>query len=248
MFGVVGTAACLLWALPATAQTAPAAPPAPTGLWERPNQLGDIGGLRPFLGQYGISFGLSETNEVFGNVTGGVHRGADYDGFTEMNLGVDTSKAFGWQGGAFNVSALQIHGRDLSTDNLDTLQIASTVEALDSTRLWELWYQQSFAAGKADIKLGLQSIDQEFLISSQALLFINEASGWPMVPFYDLYAGGPTYPLSSLGVRLRAEPSDDITVLGGVFDDNPPGARSMTIRRLRVPRRGAAISACAPAR
>jgi porin len=47
--------------------------------------------------------------------------------------------------------------------------------------------------------------------------------GWPALPSLDLYAGGPTYPLSSLGARLRAHPSDTVTVLGGVFDDNPPG-------------------------
>ncbi len=31
--------------------------------------------------------------------------------------------------------------------------------------------------------------------------------GWPMVPSADLYAGGPAYPLSSLGVRLRGQPT-----------------------------------------
>jgi porin len=243
-FGIVAAAALLVWTFHAAAQIAPAgsttqqgpaatsAPgqtgasaesSAPTGLWERSNLFGDMAGLRPFLGQYGISFGLSETSEVFGNVTGGVHRGAAYDGLTEMSLGVDTSKAFGWQGGIFNVSALQIHGSNLSTDDLDALQTVSGIEADRSTRLWELWYQQTLLGGKFDVKVGLQSIDQEFLISQQSLLFINTAMGWPVLPSLDLYAGGPAYPLSSLGIRLRAEPSDPITVLGGVFQDNPPG-------------------------
>jgi porin len=194
-----------------------------TGFWDRSNLLGDMAGLRTTLGQYGISLGLSDTSEVFANVTGGVHTGADYDGLLQFGVGVDTAKAFGWPGGIFNVSGLEIRGRNLSTDNLDALQIASTIEASDTTRLWELWYQQSFAGGKVDIKLGLQSIDQEFLISNQSGLFINEASGWPMVPFYDMYAGGPTYPLSSLGVRLRVHPNDTWTLLTGVFQDNPPG-------------------------
>lgn len=44
-----------------------------------------------------------------------------------------------------------------------------------------------------------------------------------MLPSADLYAGGPAYPLSSLGVRLRAQPAGPLTVLGGVFQDNPPG-------------------------
>jgi porin len=54
-------------------------------------------------------------------------------------------------------------------------------------------------------------------------MFINTAMGWPAVPTEDLYAGGPTYPLSSLGIRLRGQPGEGFTVLGGVFQDNPPG-------------------------
>ena len=76
---------------------------------------------------------------------------------------------------------------------------------------------------KPDVKLGQQSIDQEFLISQGSLTFLNTVMGWPMVPTTDLYAGGPSYPLSSLGVRLRARPNDNLTLLGGVFQDNPPG-------------------------
>jgi porin len=185
--------------------------------------LGDIGGLRTQLGNVGITLGLSETSEVLGNVTGGIRRGAAYDGLTQMTLGLDTSKAFGWEGGTFNVSALQIHGRNLSTDNLATLQTASGIEASRATRLWELWYQQAFADGVFDVKVGQQSVDQEFLVSQGSSVFINTAMGWPLIPTVDQYAGAPAYPLSSLGVRLRAKPTDAITILGGVFDDNPPG-------------------------
>ena len=62
-----------------------------------------------------------ETSEVLGNVTGGAKQGFDYDGLTQMLLQLDTQRAFGWYGGTFNVSALQIHGRNLSADNLLTL-------------------------------------------------------------------------------------------------------------------------------
>lgn len=197
-----------------------------TGLFasSRNNLLGSMGDLRTVLGNYGISLGLQETSEVLGNVTGGVHTGADYDGMTEMSVGLDTQKAFGWAGGILNISALQIHGRNLSTDNLDVLQQASGIEANRSTRLWELWYQQSFLQGAADIKIGQQSIDQEFMVSQySSTVFMNMMMGWPMLPSADMYAGGPAYPLSSLGVRVRAEPTHSLTVLAGVFDDNPPG-------------------------
>ena len=89
-----------------------------------------------------------------------------------MVLQLDTKRAFGWYGGTFNVSALQIHGSNLSADNLLTLQTASGIEADRSTRLWELWYQQKFLEeDRLDIKIGQQSLDQEFMVSQNAQLF-----------------------------------------------------------------------------
>jgi porin len=184
--------------------------------------LGDMGGLRPLLARFGFSLNISETSEVLGNVTGGTHRGADYDGLTQMNLQFDTQRGLGWHGGTFNVSALQVHGRNLSADYLDTLQTASGIEADRSTRLWELWYQQKFLdEDRMDIKIGQQSLDQEFMVSTNALLFVNTMFGWPVVPSADLPGGGPAYPLSAPGVRLRAHPNDSITVLAGVFSGSP---------------------------
>jgi len=204
-----------------------------TNLWTRDNLLGDIGGLRTTLGNYGITLNLQETSEVFGNVAGGIRRGAAYDGLTQMSLVLDTAKAFGWEGGTLNISALQIHGRNLSAEKLSNLQTVSGIEANRATRLWELWYQQAFLDAKADVRIGQQSIDQEFVSSQYSALFINTMMGWPMVPSADLYAGGPAYPLSSLGARLRLQPTGALTVLAGVFNDNPPGGPFSNDSQLR---------------
>jgi porin len=184
--------------------------------------LGDMWGLRTALSQYGISFALQETSEVLGNVTGGSQRGAAYDGLTQMAVQLDTKRAFGFYGGTFNVSALQIHGNNLSATNLLTLQTSSGIEADKATRLWELWYQQKFLEeDRLDIKVGQQSLDQEFMVSQNASYFMNTMFGWPMVPSADLPGGGPAYPLSALGVRLRVRPIDPLTFLFGVFNGSP---------------------------
>lgn len=184
--------------------------------------LGNMGGLRPFLSQYGMSFALQETSEVLGNVTGGIHQGFKYDGLAQMVLQLDTNRAFGWHGGTFNASALQIHGRSLSADNLSTLQTSSGIEADRATRLWELWYDQKMLdEDRLSIRVGQQSLDQEFIVSQNALLFVNTMFGWPMVPSADLPGGGPAYPLSALGVRFKARPIDPVTLLVGVFNGSP---------------------------
>lgn len=184
--------------------------------------LGDMWGLRTRLSRFGMSFALQETSEGVGNVRGGTKQGFEYEGLTQMVLQVDTQRAFSWYGGTFNASALQIHGRNLSADNLATLQTASGVEADRATRLWELWYQQKFLEeDRLDVKIGQQSLDQEFMVSQNASYFVNTMFGWPMLPSANLPGGGPAYPLSALGVRVRTRPIDSLTLLGGVFNGSP---------------------------
>ncbi len=205
------SAICTVCAAPAMAQSAN------TGL------LGDIGGIRTDLGNYGITLNFTDSENLLGNLAGGAKTGATLQGATTGTMEIDTGKAFGLQGGTFHVSALQIHGRSLSPYYLDNLQAANGNEAEDTTRLWELWYDQAFDYGRADIKLGQQSIDNEFMVSQYSGLFVNTMAGWPLIPSDDLYGGGPADPLAALGARIQAKPADNATILAGAFDDNPGG-------------------------
>jgi porin len=45
--------------------------------------------------------------------------------------------------------------------------------------------------------------------------------GWPALPSYDLPGGGPAYPLSALGMRLRWRPVNPINILAGIFSGSP---------------------------
>ena len=220
---------CLLLAAASLACIGPAVAQSPNpddaaGLFasSRTNLLGDANGLRPALTSHGVTLLLTDVEEVFGNTSGGLKRGATYDAVTTLTVQVDTQKAFGWDGGQFNVSALQLRGRNFSQYYLGDLQTASGITATPTSRLWEAWYQQQLVAGQLDLRAGLQSLDQEFMVSQGSAVFLNTMMGWPMLPSADLYAGGPVYPLASLGARLRAQ-IGDFTVLAGAFQDNPPG-------------------------
>jgi porin len=183
--------------------------------------FGDLWGLRPFLAKGGTTLTIQEQSEVLGNLTGGTGKAAVYEGLTTATLQTDTQRAFGFYGGTFNASALQIHGGNLSTQTLQTLQTASGIEADRSTRLWELWYQQKFLNDRLDIKIGQQSLDQEFMVTSNGAYFVNTMFGWPMLPSADMPGGGPAYPLSALGARVRAHLNDQFTLLVGVFNGSP---------------------------
>ncbi|MBS0643414.1 MAG: carbohydrate porin [Proteobacteria bacterium] len=190
-------------------------------LLQRDRLLGDPFGLRSKLESHGITITLQETSEVFGNVTGGFKTGAIYEGATFMALKVDTEKLFGLPGGTFNASAWQIHGRGLSTNNIGNLNTISSIEATRATRLFELWYEQAIADGAYSVRIGQQAADQEFQISQYGGLFINASFGWPTLSAVDQPAGGPAYPLASLGVRLKAQPLDELTFLLGIYSGSP---------------------------
>jgi porin len=190
--------------------------------------LGDVGGLRPALARFGVTVGLTEVSEWLQNADGGIKTGNRYHGLSTLTLGVDTAQAGAWQGGSFNVSALEIHGHQLSPKYIGSLQTASGIEAIGGPRLWELWYEQKLGDGadKApyqglSVRIGQQSLDQEFMVSQYATTFVGTAFGWPALPSYDLPAGGPAYPLSGLGVRVRLTLADSTRLLVGAFAGDP---------------------------
>ncbi|MFT9253894.1 MAG: carbohydrate porin, partial [Acetobacter okinawensis] len=200
--------------------------------------LGSVWGARDWMARHGITLDIQEVDELWGNTTGGNPSGNDgpngsgsgtgpaYDGMTMPTLTVDLEKLIGLKGGLFNISALQLRGRSISQDHLSVYNPVSGFEADRSTRLFELWYQQSFLGGKLDIKIGQQDLDTEFLISDYGSLYLNSNFGWPMAPSVNLYAGGPSWPLASPAVRIRYRPTDQFTVMFAAADDNPPGNTS----------------------
>jgi porin len=220
--GARGCAAALILMFAVTGARADANKPdfdAFGALPQGPNLFGDLGGLRTALGKDGITLNLTETSEALGNFSGGFNRGADYDGLTTATLQIDSKAAFGFEGGQFNASALQIHGRNLSADNLGVLQLISGIEADRATRLWEIWWDQKFG-DHFDVKAGQQSLDTEFMTNPSGQYFVNAAFGWPELSAADMPGGGPAYPLSALGVRGRAV-FGGLTVLAGVYNGNP---------------------------
>jgi porin len=186
------------------------------------NLFGDLGGLREAFAKIGVMLAASETSEVFANPVGGLKSGADYDGLTTVTIQVDTKAAFGWEGGQFNASLLQLHGDNFSAADIGALQTISGVQGDRATRLWELWYDQKFG-DRFDVKFGQQSLDFEFATNPSAGYFVNSLFGWPALFALDMPGGGPAFPLSALGARAKAT-SGPWTLLAGAFSGSPAPA------------------------
>lgn len=188
------------------------------------NLFGDMAGLRPFLADHGVTFALTDTSELLGNPTGGLRQELVFEGAALGTLTLDGGKAGLWPGLTLQVSAWAIYGRGLSANALDDIDTASNIEANRSLRLLDLWAEQSFAGGKASLRVGQMGVDEEFTVDQYAAPFINAEDGFPVLPSYDLPGGGPAFPLATPGVRLKYQPSDSTTILVALFNGNPaPG-------------------------
>jgi porin len=183
---------------------------------------GDPGGTRKWLAAHGLSYYVLYTNDVLANVRGGQRRGVVDQGRLEGLLSIDLEKWAGLEGLSFFTNVLAIHntGR-IRRDYVGGINVIAAIEATPSVRLSELWLEQRFWNDTASIRFGQLAADVEFFYSTLGTIFLQ--SDWPEITAVNLPSGGPAYPLSTPGVRLKLEPSRDMSLLLAVYNGDPAG-------------------------
>jgi porin len=195
--------------------------PTPSIAASLPNN-GDPGGYRKWLAERGIVYGLEYTNDVLSNVRGGTKTGTIDQGKLHGILTVDLGKLAGLDGLSFFANAFQIHntGR-FRRDYVGGINTIAAIEALSTTRLSELWLEQSFAGGKATFRAGQLTADSEFFYSNLSQMFLQ--SDWPTIAAVNLPSGGAAYPLSTPGMRLQVNPVENIWFRVAMLNGDPAG-------------------------
>lgn len=222
-WGILAAIALHLAATGALAQSSPyqgVAPPS-TIASSLPHN-GDPYGARAWLAERGVTFGFVHTTEALSNVTGGIKRGTVFEGKLETLIGVDLGRLAGLNGLTLYSNILQLHGDSGPDRNLvGNLNTISNIEALPTTRLSELWLQQTFLGGMASLRAGQLVVDTEFLFSQYFSFFMS--SDWPTNPSVNIPSGGAAYPLSTPGIRLKVDPTPQTTFLLSVLNGDPAG-------------------------
>jgi porin len=188
-----------------------------------PSDFGDPRGVRAALAGRGVTYAVNYIGDVLGNPAGGFARGAAYIGRLDVELGIDLEKAIGWPGLRFFANGYQIHGDSLSARDLGVLMPASFIEALPSTRLFELYLEQALFDKRLSVRAGQLAADSEFAVSEASAAFLNSSFGWPSILGINLPDGGPSYPLAAPGARVAFAPNDNVKYLLGVYSADPAG-------------------------
>lgn len=175
------------------------------------------------LQKYGIKFAATYIGETLGNVSGGLKQGAIYEGRLNLAVDVDLQKLIGIDKLTFHANMFQIHGEGLSRSNLENFFVVSGIEALPTTRLYEAYFEKQWGSKRVSLKFGQLAADSEFFNTKYTDVLTNASMGWPAITSLDLPSGGPSPPLAAMGARLLVNVTDQLSVLGGIFDGNQAG-------------------------
>jgi porin len=170
----------------------------------------------------GVKFAVTYIGEGLGSPTGGARQGAAFEDRINFAVDVDFEKLIGLKQFAFHANVFQIDGGGLSRGHLLNFLVVSGIEALPTTRLYEIWFEQKWGT-KLALRAGQLAADTEFMTAKYTDVFTNASLGWPAGFSLDMPSGGPSPPLAAMGTRLRADLSDNLTLIGGVFDGDAAG-------------------------
>ena len=191
--------------------------------------LGDWNGMRSALHKKGFDIELEFFGDFLGNVVGGGKKKAHAVNYIEAEILINAERLLGWTGSRFFFLGYGLVNTDPSVQ-INTRQTVSSLEATDTIKLFEAWWEQSLFGNGFSIKAGLYSLDTEFDFKETANLFVNGvfATG---IDLSEMGVHGPAiYPFSALGVRLKGEYQGvylQTAVVDGVPNDpdNPHGTQ-----------------------
>ena len=132
----------------------------PLSIWEQKTFFGDWHGLRTALSNQGVDLTLQYIGEGFGVLSGGIHDRGSYEGRLEFSADVNLEKFMGWRGASTHVTVFNVHDGGWNVaDNVGSLADPSNIDAVPTTRLFELWFQQNFFDDRLSIRIGQLGVE-----------------------------------------------------------------------------------------
>lgn len=180
---------------------------------------GEWRGLRTKLEEKGVTLEFTQYNDSFLKARGGIERKARAKSLSllDMIATFDTEKMGLWKGGKFGVWGQVVYGKSVTESSIGDIQLLSSIDSNEMTRLSEYWYEQRILDDKLGIKLGKWDANGDFCALESTADYIN--SSFTLIPNIAL----PTYPEQGLGVIGILEPTEWLSMKAGVFDGEPTG-------------------------
>ncbi len=177
-----------------------------------------VSAMESLLGRAGLDGELVITGDMLSNVKGGAARGTRLAGLLYSSLLLDTAKLNWWEGGNMKVSVLGLVSGNPS-QMVGDYQYFDNIDSPSAFRIYDAWYEHHFFDDAVSARLGIFDFNSEFDVLSTAAVFVNSSFG--LQP--DISQNGPsTYPLTTVGLRLKYR-SEQGAYVQGLVSDGVPG-------------------------
>ncbi len=163
-----------------------------------------------------VEFSFAISGDLARNFTGGIERSNAYLGNVDITATINTERAKLWKGGTFFVYLLNNHGTSIS-QHVGDIQGVDNIEADAHSRLYEIWYKQSF--NKLAITVGQHDLNSEFCMTEYGGLFVHSSFG--IQPDISGNIPIPIFPVATLGVIVNYQIGNNMSLLTGIYDGDP---------------------------
>lgn len=197
-------------------------------LCERESLTGEWGGAREYLSDRGVQVDGTYIGDVIANVRGGRDRDTVYLDNLDLTLTAHLPTLTGLPLGTVFVYGLANHGGDPSK-HVGDLQGVDNIEAPNTAKLYEMWWQDQFFDHRLSLLAGLYDLNSEFDVIESAALFIHSSYGIGPELSQSGRNGASVFPTTALALRAKTLLSDDVVLQVAALDgvpgdpDNPNG-------------------------
>lgn len=183
---------------------------------------GDWGGSRTKVSEKGLNWEIIYKADFMANISGGIKKSSEYMDNLDIKLKLDGDKALGWKGMSALLYFLSNQGGKLNGHDTGSFMGVSNIEVNTNTaKLYQAWLMQSFFDDKFSFLAGLYDLNSEFYSTESAGLFLHPSYGMGPELAQTGFNGPSIFPTTSLGVRVKWQPSPMISVQAVALDAVP---------------------------
>lgn len=172
----------------------------------------------------GITPYATYLGEIFTNHSGGISNGSAWAGLLDVGVELDLEKLVGWKGASFFANAFYFQGNDVSGNRVGDFNAVSNLYTDTSFNFYNIFLQQAFGEGDSFFKIGQIALDDNFMVSEPALLFLN--AGFGPLPVQSGNTAAPIYALAAPGALINIEPDSPYFFRAGIYTGDAGPANS----------------------
>lgn len=192
--------------------------------------FGDWYGAQNWFESHGVTVDAISTNDYIANVSGGIDQTSGVLGNFDLTASIDTEKAKWWEDGTVFIYILGNYGKDPSS-YIGDAQVTSNIEAYNTAKLYEAWYNHTFLEDKLSALVGLYDLNSEFNSLDYAGVLINSSFG--IEP--DISQVGPSiFSTTSLAARLKYAFDNNTYIMAAIFDGIPGDPNNSRGTRIKL--------------